>query len=102
MNVQDLRRRISASKNVSLTGKKQVIETGSLVNFLGEQVEYSIELGLNINSAIACDQLWSCFISEMLDYIDNKNYSEEELSGVLSNLQFSDFRYNLLFPLVLA
>jgi hypothetical protein len=94
MDIQDLRRKISTSKNVTLQDSKSVIEKGYLSKHSGEEIEYSIEHGLNINSAIACDQSWDQFKLEMLDYIEQQNYSEEKLSEVLSGIQTEDYHWN--------
>ncbi len=94
MDIQDLRRKISASKTVSIQDPKSVIAKGHLTKHTGEEVEYSIEHGLSISSATACDQSWTHFKTEMLDYIDKQNYSEEKLSDVLSEIQSEDYHWS--------
>lgn len=96
MDIHDLRRKISASKRVAIQSSNSIIEKGHLNKYSGETVEYFIEHGLNMNHAMICDQSWTHFKSEMLDYIEAQNYSEEELSQVLSGLQTEDYHWDWL------
>jgi hypothetical protein len=94
MDIQDLRRKISTSKRLPLQSTKSIVERGYLSKYSGEDIEYSIEHGLNMNSAAACEQLWTQFKLEILDYIEKQNYSEEELSKVMSDIQTEDYHWN--------
>lgn len=94
MDIQDLRRKISASKKVTIQGSNSIIEKGYLNKYSGDKVEYLIEHGRNMNYAMECDQSWTHFKSEMLDYIEAQNYSEDRLSEVLDDLQTEDYHWD--------
>lgn len=91
MDIQSVRKTLSQRVN---SGVSSIIKQGYIVNSSGDKVEYTVEHGLNIQSAIACNEQWTRFKLEMLDYIEKKKYSEAELDRVLTDIQTEDYHWD--------
>jgi hypothetical protein len=93
MDTEDLQRRINSGE-LKLTGSTSCIESGNLTNNTGESVKYEITHGWDIFSANSCDHQWGSFNINLLNYIKEQNYSEEELDAVLSGIQIHDSHWD--------
>ncbi|MGB2862640.1 MAG: hypothetical protein WBC05_04870 [Sedimentisphaerales bacterium] len=93
MDIGELRRQIDSGK-LKLSGSYSCIESGKLINNVGEAFEYEINHGWDILSANSCDRQWGSFNIRLLEYIEKQKYSEEELNAVLSGIQMEHLHWD--------
>jgi hypothetical protein len=93
MDTEKLRKQI-ASGEFKLKDSTKVIKEGILSSKVENTVNFQILHGWNIISAISCDKTWGKFTIEMLEHIDNQNYSEEQLQEVLDQLYLEDYHWD--------
>ncbi|NPE09792.1 MAG: N-acetyltransferase [Asgard group archaeon] len=93
MDIGELRRQIDSGK-LKLSGSYSCIESGKLINNVGEAFEYEINHGWDILSANSCDRQWGSFNIRLSEYIKKQNYSDEELNAVLSSIQLEHIHWD--------
>ena len=86
IDIGELRRQIDSGE-LKLSSSCSCIESGKLINNIGENFKYEINHGWDILSANSCDRQWASFNMRLFEYIEKQNYSEEQLNAVLSSVQ---------------
>ena len=93
MDIAELRRQIDNGE-FKLTGTTNTIESGIIVNSNGDSIEYEINHGWDIISANCCDRQWSSFNVKLLEHIEKRGYSEEELRSIFSDIQIEHLHWD--------
>ncbi|MFM4851168.1 GNAT family N-acetyltransferase [Aeromonas caviae] len=69
---------------------------GYIKNSNNDNVKYEIFVGWDLAMANQCDKMWGYFNTELIQFIVDKSYSEEELRTIESYIQLSDSHWNWL------
>lgn len=68
-----------------------VIEVATLLSEdTGQHVECQLHLGWDIVKARACDKVWGVFNVQLMRFIEQQEYDEEQLKSVLDAIQVDD------------
>jgi len=97
VNVAELKARIEAGKTPPFDKLSEEISTGVLFDSTGAEVNYSITHGRNLIFSKECDERWTQYNIELLEYIESQKYSDKELSNILDSIQTEDFHWNWFF-----
>ncbi|MDC5522267.1 hypothetical protein ACT43R_02950 [Acinetobacter baumannii] len=71
-------------------------QTGLLLDKNSRQIEYQIFVGWDFLKANQCDQQWGVFNTDLLQFIQDQNYSAEQLQEIDSYIQLSDAHWDWL------
>jgi hypothetical protein len=89
IELEELRKQLTSGK-INITDTSSVIKKGIINNQQGESFNYEVTHGWNVIEAMNCDTKWGKFNLELFEFIRDQNYSEEELTEVLSKLSIED------------
>jgi len=93
LTIEELKKIISEGK---LKCSENIIQNGKLINRDSASVDYKISQGWDVVASDMCDREWKKFNLELFEMIENKKYSDDELSDVLSKIQTQDSHWNWL------
>lgn len=79
-----------------LFDKCTVVKAGQMQRNDGAQVPFEIQAGWDLGKAHWCDKNWGIFNLDLLRFIKEKNYSDEERAEVLESIQVDDSHWEWL------
>lgn len=71
--------------------------TGTVKRGIGGDADYEIFVGWDIAKANQCDSMWGIFNTNLVQFIRNQNYSQEELDNIQSYIQLGDSHWDWLW-----
>jgi len=93
VNIDELKQQIESGQ-IQAGGTSLIIEEDELESSSNEKTKYCISHGWNIISSKECDDYWTQSNLELLEYIDQQEYEEQQLNDVLNSIQTEDFHWN--------
>lgn len=94
MTIDDIRTLIE--KQDVRPDPKDIAAIGTVKSYANKDIDYTLFVGWDIVKACQCDRMWGIFNTNLIQFIQDKKYTNEELLEIQSYIQIDDSHWDWL------